>query len=264
MALQALSTAVTGMRAQQTNVDVIANNIANANTNGFKKARVRFEDLFYQEIRRTGGQSPGGGVVPTGIEIGTGVRLAGTLRDFRSGSPFETKAPLDLFIEGDGFFPVRISSDTIGYTRDGAFSLDNEGNIVTKGGYMLEPPIQVDLTTAVAVQVSQDGMVQTIDASNVVTDVGQIELARFINVQGLEANGDNVFIETPASGPAFTGVPNTDGFGKILGGFVEESNVDVVEELVSLIAAQRAFEVNSNSIKVADQMWQVANNLRQG
>lgn len=263
MALQALSTAVTGMRAQQTNVDVIANNIANVNTSGFKKARARFEDLFYQEIRRAGGQSPDGGIVPTGIEIGTGVRLAGTLRDFRAGSPVETKAPLDLFIEGEGFFPVRISADTVGYTRDGSFTLDNQGNIVTKDGFMLEPPIQVDLSTAVAVQVAQDGTVQTVDASNVVTDVGQIQLARFVNVGGLAANGDNVFIETPASGPPLTGVPNQGGFGKILGGFVEESNVDVVEELVSLIAAQRAFEVNSNSIKVADQMWQVANNLRQ-
>jgi len=263
MALQALSTAVTGMRAQQTNVDVIANNIANVNTSGFKKARARFEDLFYQEIRRAGGQAPGGGIIPTGIETGTGVRLAGTLRDFRAGSPFETKSPLDLFVEGEGFFQVRVSPNQAGYTRDGSFTLDNEGNIVTKDGFKLEPPIQVDMTNAVAVQVSQDGLVQTIDADNVVTDVGQITLARFINVGGLEAQGDNVFLETAASGPPSAGDPNQGGFGKILGGFVEESNVDIVEEMVSLIAAQRAFEVNSNSIKVADQMLQVANTLRQ-
>jgi flagellar basal-body rod protein FlgG len=263
MALQALSTAVTGMRAQQTNVDVIANNIANVNTSGFKKARARFEDLFYQEIRRAGGKAPDDSIIPTGIEIGTGVRLAGTLRDFRSGSPFETKAPLDLFIQGEGFFEVRVTPDQVGYTRDGSFTLDNEGNIVTKDGFKLEPPIQVDMTNAVAVQVSQDGIVQTIDASNNVTDVGQINLARFLNTGGLEAQGDNVFLETPASGPPITGVPNQSGFGKILGGFIEESNVDIVEEMVSLISAQRAFEVNSNSIKVADQMLQVANTLRQ-
>jgi flagellar basal-body rod protein FlgG len=251
------------MRAQETNVNVIANNIANVNTSGFKKARARFEDLFYQEIRRAGGQAPDGGITPTGIEIGTGTRLAGTLRDFRAGSPLETKSPLDLFIEGEGFFQVRTTPNTTGYTRDGSFTLDNQGRIVTKDGFPLEPPIQVDMANAVAVQVAQDGTVQTIDQNNVATTVGQIQLARFINVGGLEAQGDNVFLETPASGPPITGTPNLDGFGKILGGFVEESNVDVVEEMVSLIAAQRAFEVNSNSIKVADQMLQVANTLRQ-
>jgi len=251
------------MRAQQTNVDVIANNIANVNTNGFKKARARFEDLFYQQIRRAGGQALEGRVAPTGIEIGTGVRLAGTFRDFRPGSPFETQAPLDIFIDGEGFLQVKTFQDETGYTRDGSFGLDAEGNIVTKDGFLLEPNIQVDLTSAVAVQVSRDGVIETIDQNGVVSQVGQIELARFPNPGGLKAAGDNIFLETEASGPPTTGNPAQDGFGTTLGGFVEESNVDVVEELVSLIAAQRAFEVNSNSIKVADQMWQVANTLRQ-
>ena len=263
MPLRALSTAITGMRAQQTNVDVIANNIANVNTNGFKKASARFEDLFYQQIRRAGGQALEGRVNPVGIEIGTGVRLAGTLRDFRSGSPFETKAPLDIFIDGEGLFQVKTFNDETGYTRDGSFSLDAEGNVVTKDGFLLEPGVQVDMTTAVAVQVSRDGVIETIDQSGAVSQVGQIELARFPNVGGLAARGDNIFTETEASGSPTTGTPGQGGFGSTLGGFVEESNVDVVEELVSLITAQRSYEVNSNSVKVADQMWQVANTLRQ-
>lgn len=263
MPLRALSTAVTGMRAQQTNVDVIANNIANVNTNGFKKARARFEDLFYQQIRRAGGQALEGRVVPTGIEIGTGTRLAGTIRDFRAGSPVETQAPLDLLIEGEGFFQVTTSQGEIGYTRDGSFGLDGEGNIVTKDGFLLEPNAQVDLTTAVAVQVSRDGVIETVDQTGARSQVGQLQLVRFPNPGGLEAAGDNILLETTSSGPPATGTPGQDGFGSILSGFVEESNVDIVEELVSLIAAQRAFEVNSNSIKVADQMWQVANTLRQ-
>ena len=263
MSLRALSTAVTGMRAQQANVDVIANNIANVNTTGFKKVRARFEDLFYQQIRRAGGQALEGRVTPTGIEIGTGVRIAGTFRDFRPGSPFETRAPLDLFVDGEGFFQVRTFQDEIGYTRDGSFGLDAEGNIVTKDGFLMEPNAQVDLTTVIAVQISREGIIETVDQSGDRSQVGQIVLVRFPNPGGWEARGDNILLETEASGPPTTGTPGQDGFGTTMQGFVEESNVDIVEELVSLIAAQRAFEVNSNSIKVADQMWQVANTLRQ-
>jgi flagellar basal-body rod protein FlgG len=260
--MRAFSTAVTGMRAQQTNVDIIANNIANVNTTGFKKARGAFEDLFYQQLRRAGTTALEGRTNPTGIEVGTGVRLAGTPRNFEPGSPLETSQPLDLLIDGQGFFRVQTFDGRIAFTRDGSFGLDSQGNIVTPDGFLLDPGAQVDLTTVVAVQVTPEGIIQTIDFDSTVNDVGQIELARFPNPGGLTASGDNLFQVTEASGPETTGQPGTGGFGVIQSGFLEQSNVDVVEEMVGLIRAQRAFDVNSNSIQVADEMLQVANNLR--
>ena len=262
MAMRAFSTAVTGMRAQQINVDIIANNIANINTTGFKKVRAAFEDLFYQQLRRAGTTALESRTTPTGIEVGTGVRLVATPRSFETGSPLETHQPLDLLIDGEGFFRVQTYDGEIAFTRDGSFGLDSEGNIVSQDGFLLDPGAQIDMTTVAGIQVTAEGIIQTIDAAGVVSDVGQVELARFPNPGGLSARGDNLFVETVASGAETTGTPGTAGFGIIRGGFLEQSNVDVVEEMVSLIRAQRAYDVNSNSIQAADEMLQVANNLR--
>ena len=262
MAMRAFSTAVTGMRAQQTNVDVVANNIANVNTTGFKKARAAFEDLFYQQLRRAGTTALEGRTTPTGTEVGTGVRLVGTPRNFEAGSPLETHQPLDLLIDGEGFFRVQTYDGAIAYTRDGSFGLDSEGNIVSQDGFLLDPGAQIDMTAVIGVQVTAEGIIQVINPDATTSDAGQIQLARFPNPGGLAARGDNLFVETDASGAETTGTPGTTGFGIIRGGFLEQSNVDVVEEMVGLIRAQRAYDVNSNSIQVADEMLQVANNLR--
>ena len=262
MAMRAFSTAVTGMRAQQTNVDIIAHNIANVNTTGYKKARASFEDLFYQHLRRAGTTALEGRTTPTGIEVGTGVRLVATPRNFDTGSPVETGGMLDMLIDGEGFFQVQTYDGEIAYTRDGTFGLDSEGNIVTQDGFLLDPGAQIDMSDVVSVMVTAQGIIQTQDSAGAITDAGQIELARFPNKGGLEARGDNLFVETASSGAATGGTPGEQGFGVIRQKFLEQSNVDVVEEMVSLIRAQRAFEVNSNSIQVADDMLQVANNIR--
>ncbi len=262
MSMRAFSTAATGMRAQQTNVDVISNNIANVNTTGFKKARAAFEDLFYQHLRRAGTTAIDGRTNPTGIEIGMGVRLVGTPRNFENGAAIETAQSLDVLIDGEGFFRVQGYEGEIAYTRDGSFGLDSDGNIVTQDGFLLDPGAQIDMTDVTDIQVTPQGIIQTIDSSGTISDAAQLELARFPNPGGLEAIGDNLFMPTEASGSETTGTPGEDGFGVVRGGFLEESNVDVVEEMVSLIRAQRAYEINSNSIQVADEMLQVANNLR--
>lgn len=257
--MRALSTAATGMQAQQLNVDTIANNLANVNTSSFKKTRVRFQDLMYQDLRPAGNPARLGH--PSELAIGHGTQLAATERNFSQGTTEQTNNPLNLLVEGNGFFQVRRTDGSIGYTRDGSFFVSGEGALVNTDGLYLEPQIFLpedirDLT------VSADGIVMaTFVDSNVPEDIGQVELARFLNPAGLESLGRNMFAPTPASGEPRFGTPGSAGYGTMLSGFLEGSNVEVVEEMVSLITAQRAYEINSRSIQAADQMLSAATQL---
>lgn len=265
MSIRAMNTAASGMRALSTAVDVIANNVANVNTLGFKKSRANFEDLFYQEIRGSGSETGSGGMVPTPIQVGLGVRLASTQRLFTQGSLQETERELDLAIEGPGFFQVQLPDDIgggTGYTRAGNFARDQNGRLVTVNGRLVLPAVTIPADT-LAINVNSEGIIAVLQAGQTeLTEVGTLELASFQNPEGLKSIGENVFIETQASGAPTTGEPGTDGLGLIQQGFLESSNVQVVNELVGLIENQRAFELNSQSIKTADEMLQVAARLR--
>ena len=257
--MRALSTAATGMKAQQLNVDTIANNLANVNTPSFKKTRVRFQDLMYQDLRPAGDPARLG--PPSELAIGHGTRLAATERRFSQGATEQTDNPLNLLIEGDGFFQVRRADGSIGYTRDGSFFVSAEGALVNTDGLYLEPQIFLpdDIRQLV---VSPDGLVAaTFADGGAPEELAQVELARFLNPAGLQSTGRNVFGPTVASGDPILGTPGVDGFGTVLSGFLEGSNVEVVEEMVSLITAQRAYEINSKSIKTADEMLAQATQL---
>jgi flagellar basal-body rod protein FlgG len=250
------------MESQQLYVDVISNNLANVNTAGYKKNRIDFEDLLYQNSRIPGAASSPTTQVPTGLQIGQGVRSVATQKQFSVGNLQQTENPLDLAIEGDGFFQVLRPDGTVAYTRDGTFKLNKDGNIVNSNGYLLDPSVTITADTK-QVYISPDGIVSILEAGNSApTEVGNIELARFVNPAGLQAIGNNLFIETDASGDPITGVPGEDSMGSVAQGFLEMSNVSVVEEMVNLIVAQRAYEINSKSIQTADEMLQMANNLK--
>jgi flagellar basal-body rod protein FlgG len=254
--IRSLWVAKTGLEAQQTNVDVISNNLANVSTNGFKRQRPVFEDLLYQTLRQPGAQSTQQTQVPSGLQLGTGVRPVATARIFTTGNLQNTGNPLDLAVNGRGFFQVTLPDGSVSYTRDGAFQLDNQGQVVTSNGYPLQPTITIP-PNALTITVGSDGTVSVLAAgATAPTQVGQIQLANFINPAGLQARGENLFLETAASGTAQTNVPGTNGLGGLSQGFVETSNVNVTEELVNLITAQRAFEINSRSIQSSDQMLQ--------
>lgn len=254
--IRSLWVAKTGLEAQQTNVDVISNNLANVSTNGFKRQRPVFEDLLYQTLRQPGAQSTQQTQVPSGLQLGTGVRPVATARIFTTGNLQNTGNPLDLAVNGNGFFQVTLPDGSVSYTRDGAFQLDNQGQVVTSNGYPLQPTITIP-PNAVSITIGSDGTVSVLAAgATAPTQVGQIQLANFINPAGLQARGENLFLETAASGTAQTNVPGTNGLGALNQGFVETSNVNVTEELVNLITAQRAFEINSRSIQSSDQMLQ--------
>jgi flagellar basal-body rod protein FlgG len=254
--IRSLWVAKTGLEAQQTNVDVISNNLANVSTNGFKRQRPVFEDLLYQTLRQPGAQSTQQTQVPSGLQLGTGVRPVATARIFTTGNLQNTGNPLDLAVNGNGFFQVTLPDGSVSYTRDGAFQLDNQGQMVTSNGYPLQPTITIP-PNAVSITIGSDGTVSVLAAgATAPTQVGQIQLANFINPAGLQARGENLFLETAASGTAQTNVPGTNGLGALNQGFVETSNVNVTEELVNLITAQRAFEINSRSIQSSDQMLQ--------
>ena len=261
--LRTMSTAASGMKAQQTNIDIIANNLANVNTAGYKRSQAEFQDLLYEVVAAGGALRGEGRTAPVRIEIGHGVKLVGTNRDFTGGSIVSTNNPLDLMIEGDGFFQVRLPDDTIAYTRDGSFKLDAERNIVTAAGYRLEPPITVPLD-AVELSVARDGTisVRLQGESSSYDDIGMIELSRFPNAAGMSARGGNLYLETPASGIPLLALPGLDGMGEISSGYLEMSNVDTVHELVNMIAAQRAYELNSRTIAIADEMLQTVNRLK--
>lgn len=260
--LKSLSTASTGMAAQQANMDVIANNMANVNTTGFKKSRAEFEDLMYQTTKEPGAASGLNAISPTGVQVGLGVRTAGVQKDFDYGSAKQTKQPFDLNIEGAGFFPVQLSDGQIGYTRDGSFKKDANGKIVDKNGNALQPDIVIP-QNASAINISPTGQVQVIVGNGrEPQNVGQIELVNFVNPAGLKALGKNVFVPSPSSGLPQQGQPGQQGLGQIAQGELESSNVNIVEEMVNMITAQRAYETNSKVIQASDQMLQYMNQLR--
>ena len=261
--MRALSTAATGMAAQQLNVEVISNNIANMNTVGFKKQRAEFEDLLYQSIERAGVQSSAGGtIVPTGVQIGSGVKAGSTYRITSQGALTQTGNQFDLAIDGKGFFQVLMPSGETAYTRAGNFSVSQAGQLVTADGYVVQPAITVP-QGATDVTVSADGQVQaTIAGQTAPQTVGQLTLANFYNEAGLEALGNNLFLESNASGPANLGTPTANGLGKLQQGYTEASNVDPVSEITALIVAQRAYEMNSKVVTAADQMLQTTSQLK--
>ena len=254
--------ASTGMEAQQLYVDVISNNLANVNTVGFKKNRVDFEDLLYMGTKTPGAASSPSTEVPTGVQIGQGVRPVATQKQFSMGSLQRTENPLDVAIEGDGFFQIIKPDGETAYTRDGTFKVNSSGNLVNSNGYLLEPSISVTEETR-KINISADGIVSILEGGDATpVEVGNIELARFVNPTGLLAIGGNLFVKTAASGEPVTGVPGESSLGAVSQGFLELSNVSVVEEMVNMIVAQRAYEVSSKSIKTADDMLQMAANLR--
>ena len=260
--IRALYTAATGMAAQQTNMDVTANNLANVNTTGFKKSRADFQDLLYQTLRVAGSTQAQGVTLPTGVQVGLGTRLAAVQKIFTQGDLQQTGNDLDMVIEGDGFFQVAMPSGETAYTRDGSFKRDGNGRIVTSDGYALNPEISLpaDLTR---ISIGKDGTVAVTTAGQAEPqNLGQIELVKFLNPGGLDNVGGNLFKKSLASGEPVPGTPGADGIGTIGSGFVEMSNVKVIEEMVNLIVAQRAYEVNSKSIQTADEMLSIANNLR--
>jgi len=260
--LRALWTAASGMTTQQINIDNIANNLANVNNAGFKKSRVNFQDLLYQELRPAGAVTATGISHPTGIQIGLGSNVVATEKIFSQGNFQETGNMLDIAIEGDGFFQVTLPDGNIGYTRAGSFKINSDGDIVTPEGYLLEPTINIP-ENATSISIGTDGTVSvTLPGEAEVSEVGNIELARFINPSGLKSIGNNIYLQTGASGEPTTGVPGEDGMGSIAQGVLEMSNVNVVEEMVNMITGQRAYEINSKAIQTGDQMLQIVNNLK--
>ncbi len=251
--LRAFSTAATGMAAQQMMVDVTANNLANINTTGFKRSQINFQDLLYIQMRAPGSEVASGLISPSGVEIGSGVRAAATVKVFTTGELINTSRSLDVAIAGDGFFQVTTPDGTTKYTRDGAFQKGPNGELVTTMGYQLSPAITIP-TDAVSVDIGKDGSVNVVTSSGTQSVVGTIQLAKFPNATGLSSEGDNLLAETEASGTATTGTAGESGFGSIQSGFLEKSNVQMVTELVNLIMAQRAYEVNSRAIRAGDEM----------
>lgn len=251
---RALHTAATGMMVQQNNVDNIANNLANSSTVGFKRARLEFQDILYQNLRTPGAASNASTALPVGLQIGLGARAIASERIFLQGDFKQTENPLDMVIEGTGFFQVRMANGDLAYTRAGSFHLNAQGQVVTATGETLEPAITIP-TNATSISIGTDGTVSvTLPGQANAQNVGQIQLASFANPAGLDSVGRNLFKETAASGQATVGSPDSNGLGRINQGFVEGSNVNVVEELVNMITAQRAYETNSKVISAADRM----------
>ena len=261
--IRSLNSAASGMEAQQLNIDVIANNLANVNTLGFKKARAEFQDLFYQEIRQAT-QQPGGGPggAPAPLEVGQGTRPVATQRIFQPGDLQQTNNELDMAIEGAGFFRVRMPDDQIAYTRAGAFKTDADGQIVNSEGLPMDPPVVIPADT-ISLAIERDGTIKAKRPGEIQpVEIGQVELSQFVNPVGLKAMGHGLYTETEGSGPAIDSVPDRDGFGRIAHGMVESSNVKVVSEMIDLIAAQRAYEINSRVIRASDEMLELAAQLR--
>ena len=261
--MRSLSVAATGMMAQQLHVEVISNNIANMNTVGFKRQRAEFQDLLYQTLVTPGAQSSDQGtVVPTGVQVGAGVKAGSTYRITTQGSMTRTDNNLDLAIDGRGFFQVTMPSGELAYTRAGNLATNDQGQLVTEEGYLVEPAITIPQGVT-SVSISASGQVQVSQAGQTAPQVvGQIELATFLNEAGLEAIGGNLLKESGASGAATTGVPGSEGIGKLLQGYTEASNVDPVSEITALIVAQRAYEMNSKVISTADQMLSVTSQIK--
>ncbi len=257
---QALWISKTGLDAQQTKMAVISNNLANASTVGFKRGRAVFEDLLYQNFRQAGASSSQDTLIPSGMMIGTGVRTVATEKVFNQGNVTQTDNQLDLAIEGRGFIQVLLPDGNLAYTRDGSLQINDQGQLVTANGYTVQPAINIP-ADAQSVTIAKDGTVSaTIPGGGGATQLGNIQLADFINPAGLQANGQNLFLESNASGAPNVSNPGLNGLGTVLQGFVESSNVNVVEELVNMIETQRAYEMNSRAISTADQMLQYVSN----
>ncbi len=260
--IRSLWTSATGMQAQALNLDVISNNLANVNTSGFKKSRAEFQDLLYETIRPAGTASSQDSEVPAGIQLGHGTRPSTVLKIFTQGDMENTKNELDLAIEGDGFYQIILPNGETAYTRDGAFKLDSDGSIVNSDGFALEPEITIP-SDAVSIIVGMDGTVSVLQSGDSSpSEIGTIETARFVNPSGLISMGRNLFITSPASGDGITGIAGENGLGTIAQGFLEISNVSVVDEMVNMITAQRAYETSSKAIQTADDMLQIANNIK--
>jgi flagellar basal-body rod protein FlgG len=261
--LRAMSTAASGMKAQQLNIDTIAHNLANVNTAGYKRSQAEFQDLLYEAVIPGGAGRGSGSSSPVRIEIGHGVKMVATNKSFQQGTIRQTGNPLDLMVEGDGFFQVRLPDGTIAYTRDGSFKLDAERNIVTAAGYRLEPPIQIPVD-ATEIAIARDGMITVLlqGDQSTVQELAQLELAKFPNAAGMTARGGNLFLESPASGVPILALPGEEGLGEVSAGFLEMSNVETIEELINMITAQRAYELNSKTISVVDDMMRNVNMLR--
>lgn len=257
---QSLWIAKTGLDAQQTKMSVISNNLANASTTGYKRSRAVFEDLLYQNQRQVGAQSSQDSVIPTGMMIGTGVRTVATEKLFSQGSMTQTENPLDIGIDGKGFLQVLMPDGSMAYTRDGELQVDNQGQLVNSSGYAIQPSITIPVE-AQSVTIGTDGTVSVrLPNATATTQVGSLQLVDFVNPAGLQPVGANLYIESNASGSPQTGTPGTNGMGTVVQGYVEGSNVNVVEELVSMIETQRAYEMNSKAISTSDQMLQFVNN----
>jgi flagellar basal-body rod protein FlgG len=252
--------AATGMEAQQMNLNTIANNLANVNTPGFKRSKIEFQDLLYQNPRVSGADSGGGNLVPTGVEVGNGARIAATSKVFTQGQLTNTGEKLDVAIQGDGFFEIQRPDGTKAYTRDGSFKLNSQGQVVTADGLPVLSGFQPIPTGATSVSISQDGQVTVQTASG--SQNFSLQLARFANPSGLQSMGGNLYQETAASGTPELGKPGEQGFGQIMQGYIENSNVNIVEEMVNLIIAQRAYEINSKSIQTSDEMLQNVANMK--
>jgi flagellar basal-body rod protein FlgG len=258
--LRAFSTSATGMMAQEMLVDTIANNLANVNTTGFKRSQIEFQDLLYAKMKEPGTEIAPGVNAPTGLEVGTGVRVASTLRVFSLGEFHNTQRNLDIAIRGNGFLQVLMPNGDMRYTRDGSLLVNANGQLVTQAGYQIEPAIAIPADAA-TIDIATDGSVNVTDSIGTRSVVGTVQLARFVNPSGLGSQGDNLFTPTDASGEPVVGTAGQEGFGDIQSGFLEKSNVNMVNELVNLITAQRAYEINSRAIRAGDEMLRNTSNL---
>ncbi len=257
---QALWVAKTGLDAQQMRMSVVSNNLANTNTTGFKRDRAQFEDLLYQQLRQPGGSTSAQTQLPTGLQLGTGVRVVATSKDFDQGNQQQTGRALDVMVNGRGFFEVMMPDGTSAYTRDGSFQVNDQGELVTSSGYAVQPGIQIP-EGAQSMTIGTDGTVSVQVAGQAQSlEVGSLTLTDFINPSGLQARGENLYVETTASGPAQNGTPGLNGLGTVVQGALEGSNVNVVEELVSMIETQRAYEMNAKAISTTDSMLGYLNN----
>ncbi|WP_369975216.1 flagellar basal-body rod protein FlgG [Xanthomonas bundabergensis] len=257
---QALWVAKTGLDAQQTRMSVVSNNLANTNTTGFKRDRASFEDLLYQQVRQPGGATSAQTQLPSGLQLGTGVRVVSTSKDFEQGNPQQTGRALDVMVNGRGFFEVQMPDGTSAYTRDGSFQINSQGELVTNSGYPVQPGIQIP-EGAQSLTIGTDGTVSVqVAGTAAALEIGSLTLSDFINPSGLQAKGENLYAETAASGPAQNGTPGLNGLGTTVQASLEGSNVNVVEELVSMIETQRAYEMNAKAISTTDSMLGYLNN----
>ena len=263
MPTRALRTAASGMYAQELNIEVISNNIANINTTAFKKNQAEFQDLMYQQVNvnPVNSSQANSGVSSTTLQIGNGVQPASTEKIFNQGDVVQTNNQLDIAIQGDGFFQVKKPDGTYSYTRDGSFKVDSQGKVVTSSGYILDPNITLDENT-LGVTIGKDGTVTAQKVGGSSSIIGNVELVRFMNPGGLQALGDNLYSQTDASGTPIIGTPGQNGFGSVNQGYLESSNVDIVQEMIAMITAQRAYEINSKTVQTVEQMMQMANNLK--